>query len=147
MNAQRLDSAALVLLIESDNLVRSTVASICRDLKLVRILQASSLASGEPHLLARPVQGLMLSLVEGDAAIELLERLRAGAFACEPDIPVMVLTSGCTKEQLVRLKALEVRRLLLQPFLLRDVINTVEQLWPLAEPEAQRQASGMTSVS
>lgn len=147
MNAQGFDGAAQVLLIEPDNLVRSTVASICRDLKLVRILQASSLASGEPHLLARPVQGLMLSLAEGDAALDLLGRVRAGAFACEPTIPVMVMASGCTKEQMVRLKALEVRRLLLQPFRLRDVVNTVEQLWPLAEPEAQQQASGTTAVS
>lgn len=147
MNAQGFGSAAHVLLIEPDNMVRSTVASVCRDMKLVRILQASSLASGESHLLAQPVQGLMLSLVEGDAALDLLERLRAGAFACEPNIPAMVMASGCTKKQLVRLKALEVRRLLLQPFRLRDVVNTVEQLWPSAEPEALQQASGMNAVS
>jgi hypothetical protein len=32
-----------------------------------------------------------------------------------------------------RLKELDVRRLLLQPFRLRDVIHTLEQLWPAPE--------------
>jgi hypothetical protein len=32
-----------------------------------------------------------------------------------------------------RLKELDVRRLLLQPFKLRDVIHTLEQLWPVQE--------------
>ena len=146
MIAQAFDGAAQVLLIEPDNLVRGTVASVCRDMNLVRIVQASSLAQGEQCLLARPVQGLMLSLVEGDAALDLLERLRASAFASEAAIPVVVMAGACTKEQALRLKALDVRRLLLQPFRLRDVINTVEQLWPLTELDAQQRPSGVTAV-
>ena len=133
MNAQEFGRTAHVLLIEPENLVRGTVSSVCRDMNLVRILQATTLAQGEQCLVARPVQGLMLSLAEGDAALDLLERLRAGAFACNAVIPVAVMASACTKEQVVRLKALAVQRLLLKPFRIRDVIHTVEQLWPVAE--------------
>lgn len=147
MNAQRFGSAARVLLIEHDSLVRGTVASVCRDMELVQIIQAVSLVQGEQCLHARPLQGLMISLAEGDAALDLLERLRAGAFPSKAAIPVVVMASACTKEQALRLKALEVRRLLLQPFRLRDVLHTVEQLWPLAEPGVEQPAPRGTAVS
>lgn len=147
MNAQSLQAAVQVLLIEPDGMVRGTVASVCRDLYLARVLQASSLAQGEPSLMARPVQGLMLSLAEGNRALDLLERLRAGAFASDATIPVVVLASGCTREQAVRLKGLNVRRLLLQPFRLRDVLHTVEQVWPAAPLNAQPAAREDLAVS
>jgi DNA-binding NarL/FixJ family response regulator len=146
MNAQGFGSAAHVLLIDSNNMVRSTVASVCRDMKLVRLRQATSLALGEQCLLSHRVQGLMLSMAEGDAAIDLLERLRAGAFVCDVEIAVMVMADVCTKDQVLRLKALNVRRLLLQPFRLRDMVYTVEQLWPLADPNVGQQTLGVAAV-
>lgn len=147
MNAQSLQSAAQILLIEPDGMVRGTVASVCRDMYLARVLQAGSLASGAPYLQARPLHGLMLSLAEGDAALDLLERLRSGAYTTDAAIPVVVMAAGCTKEQAVRLKALSVRRLLLQPFRLRDVLHTVEQVWPFEQHKAQPVAPAGVAVS
>jgi DNA-binding response OmpR family regulator len=148
MNAQGFGGMARVLLIESDSLVRGTVASVCRDMALVKIIQANSLARGEHCLQASSVQGLMLSLAEGDAALDLLARLREKAFACDAAIPVVVvMASACTKEQAVRLKALAVQRLLLQPFRMRDVIHTVEQLWPAAPDVAAQPAPSDAAVS
>lgn len=122
-----------VLLIEPDGLVRSTVASVCRELEIVRMHQATSLAMGEQWLRAWPADGLMLSVADPDAALELLGRLRAGDFRCDAGIPVAVMAPACDAAMLKRLKDLEVRRFLLQPFRLRDVIQTVEQLWPAEE--------------
>lgn len=142
MNARESGAMTQVLLIEPDSLVRGTVASVCRDMALVRIVQATSLAHGEQHLQSQPLHGLIISLAEGDSALDLLARLRERAFPCDPAIPVVVMASGCTKEQAVRLKALAVRRLLLQPFRMRDVVHTVEQIWPpAATAAAQRTAS------
>lgn len=122
-----------VLLIEPDGLVRSTVASVCRELEIVRMHQATSLAMGEQWLRTWEADGLMLSLADPDAALELLSRLRAGDFRCEAGIPVAVMAPACDAAMLKRLKELEVRRFLLQPFKLRDVVQTVEQLWPAEE--------------
>jgi len=130
MNGRESGSRTQVLLIEPDSLVRGTVASVCRDMELVHIVQATGLAQGELCLQTRPLRGLMLSLAAGDGALDLLARLRERAFSCDPAIPVVVMAGACTKEQVVRLKTLEVRRLLLQPFRMRDVVHTVEQIWP-----------------
>ncbi len=146
MNGRQFDALAQVLLIEPDNLVRGTVASVCRDLGLVHIVQATSLAQGEQCLQASPLRGLMLSLADCDAALDLLARLREKAFACDAAIPVVVLASACTKAQAVRLKALGVQRLLLQPFRLRDVIHTVEQLWPAAKGASVQPAVAAAAV-
>ena len=122
-----------VLLIEPDGLVRGTVASVCRELQLVRLQQAISVAQGEKWMQAHAAHGLLLSLAERDAALALLTRLRAGELRCEPDIPVAVMVHGADADLVARLKELDVRRLLLQPFRLRDVVHTLEQLWPLPE--------------
>lgn len=145
MNTQLPGSTVNVLLVDSDNMVRSIVASVCRDMKLVRLRQAASLALGEQYLLSQRVQGLMLSMAEGDKAIDLLECLRAGEFVCDVEIAVMVMADACTKDQVLRLKALNVRRLLLQPFRLRDIVHTVEQLWPSDKPSAARRVASVVA--
>lgn len=122
-----------VLLIEPDGLVRGTVASVCRELQLVRLQQVTSVAQGEKWLQSNADHGLLLSLTEREAALALLTRLRAGELRCEADIPVAVMVHGADAELVTRLKELDVRRLLLQPFRLRDVVHTLEQLWPASE--------------
>lgn len=126
-------SATHVLLIEPDGLVRSTVAAVCRELEIVRMHQATSLTLGEQWLQTWKADGLMLSLADPDAALDLLTRLRGGDFRCATSIPVAVMAPACDAAMLQRLKDLDVRRFLLQPFKLRDVIQTVEQLWPAVE--------------
>lgn len=122
-----------VMLIEPDGLVRGTVASVCRELQLVRLQQATSIAQGEKWMQSNADHGLLLSLAERDAALALLTRLRAGELRCEPDIPVAVMVASADAQLVARLKELDVRRLLLQPFRLRDVVHTLEQLWPISE--------------
>ena len=122
-----------VLLIEPDGLVRGTVASVCRELQLVRLQQVTSVAQGEKWLQSNADHGLLLSLTEREAALALLTRLRAGELRCEADIPVAVMVHGADAELVTLLKELDVRRLLLQPFRLRDVVHTLEQLWPASE--------------
>ena len=123
-----------VLLIEPDGLVRGTVASVCRELQLVRLQQVTSVAQGEKWMQSNADHGLLLSLTERDAALALLTRLRAGGLRCDAHIPVAVMVHGADADLVSRLKELDVRRLLLQPFRLRDVVHTLEQLWPAAEP-------------
>lgn len=118
-----------LLLIEPDGLIRGTVASVCRDLHLARVRQAGSVAMAEQWLKTGRPDAVLMSLAEGDAALDLLVRLRDGRFGCDADLPVAAMASKVDADLVARLKALEVRRLILQPFKLRDVIHTVEQLW------------------
>ena len=113
-----------LLLVEPDNMVRSTVASVCRGLDLAQVHQAASLAIGQQMLQAQRMDALLLSLAEGEAAVALIERLREA----RPEMPVSVMTASADADTVRRLKALGIRRLLLQPFKIRDVVMTVEAL-------------------
>lgn len=122
-----------VLLVEPDGLVRGTVASVCRELQLARVRQEISVSAGEQWLKTGTPKALLLSLSEGEAALDFLTRLRAGALRCDADLPVVAMAREGNAALVLRLKELDVRRLLLQPFKLRDVIHTLEQLWPAPE--------------
>ncbi len=133
MSALRGSPTRKVLLIEPDGLVRGTVASVCRELQLARVRQTISVAAGEQWLKNGEPDALLMSLSEGEVALDFLTRLRAGAFRCDADLPVALMAREGDAALVARLKELDVRRLLLQPFRLRDVIHTLEQLWPAPE--------------
>lgn len=144
--------APKILLVDADNTVRGTVASVCRDLNVARVTQATSVSMAELHLRTGHLSGLVLSMGEETAALALLTRLRAGDFPCGPGVAVVVMAHECSADLAQRLKALKVRRLLLQPFKLRDVIQTLEQLWLDGEgqkgpPDEAAKASESTAPS
>lgn len=130
MNTPEDPPVRMVLLIEPDGLIRSTVASVCRDMKIARVRQAISVASAEEWLMRNAADGVLISLAEGDAALDFLARLRGGAFRCDVDVPVAAMAQTCDSALVVRIKEMGVRRLLLQPFKVRDVIQTLDHLWP-----------------
>lgn len=133
MSAPRGGITRNVLLIEPDGLVRGTVASVCRDMHIARVRQAISIASAEEWLKAGTPHGMLISLAEGESALAFLARLREGAYRCDANMPVAAMARAGDGALVARLKELDVRRLLLQPFKLRDVIHTLEQLWPVRE--------------
>lgn len=121
-------AAPQILLIDPDRLVRSTVAAVCRELGLAQVHQAASVAVGEQMLQAMDFDAWLVSLAEAETATDLIARLRSGSGGGDPRLPVAVMAASADRETVERLRALEVRRLLLQPFKIRDVVKTVETL-------------------
>jgi len=127
-----------MLVLEPDAVVRSTVAAVVRELELAQVQQAASVPLGTQVLTETAVDALVLSLADTEAALELLTRLRAGEFPSRADIPVVVLAPACDGPLALRLRQLEVLRLLLTPFKIRDVVQTLESLAP--EPASDASA-------
>ncbi len=116
------------LLIEPQALLRTTVAGVARDLRGIEVVAAAGVAAGARLLRDRRIDGLLLALDEGDEALGLLERVRAGGFSCRSDLPVAAFAAACDLATAARLKALEVRRVLIKPYRVRQVFETVERL-------------------
>lgn len=121
-------SAPRLLIVEPDRLVRSTVSGVCRDLDLAQVHQAATVAVGLQMLQSQAFDLWLVSLAEGDVALDLIERLRRGEFVTRTDVPVAVMAASADAQVVQRLKPLGIRRLLLQPFKIRDVAVTVETL-------------------
>lgn len=114
-----------VLIVEPTFLLRQTVASVARRLDVAEPVEATTLASAERRLDQERFDALFLSLDVGDGALHLLGRLRAGGTCNAADLPVVVTASSCDTGQALTLKALDVRRILLQPFKVKDVIASL----------------------
>lgn len=117
-----------LLIVEPDRLVRSTVSGVCRDLQLAQVHQAATVAVGLQMLQSQAFDLWLVSLAECEVALDLIERLRRGEFGTRTDIPVAVMAASADAQVVQRLKPLGIRRLLLQPFKIRDVAVTVEAL-------------------
>ena len=108
--------------------MRGTVASVCRDLQLADVVQAGSCDLALKCLQDDSLQAGILYLSDEGSGLDLLTRLREGAFACPVDMPVAMTAAGIDATMAARLKQLRIRRLLLKPFKIRDLIATVEAL-------------------
>jgi DNA-binding NarL/FixJ family response regulator len=108
--------APTFLFVEPHGLLRATVVGVASMPGAARLMRE------------RRFDGLLLALEEAGEAPALLERLRDGALCCRRDMAVAVLAAACDSVTVARLKALAVRRVLLKPFRVRQMLEAVERL-------------------
>jgi DNA-binding NarL/FixJ family response regulator len=138
MNAQRRPSPPLAL-IEPQQLVRSTVAGVVRQLALAQVIEFSRVENAMRYLENSPVEGLFITLDDDGEAMRLLERLREGGLRCATDVPVAVMAAGLDAARATQLRQLAVRRVLLKPFKVKAAIETISGLWTTANAPAPLQ--------
>lgn len=117
-----------VLLVEPQFVMRRTMVAVARELRLVEFHEVASVARALPLLAARRFGGMVLDIDDGGEALTLLARLRAGDFACRPDLPVVALTfppPSATADAADRLDALKPVRTLHKPFKVSDLLAAV----------------------
>lgn len=117
-----------VLLVEPHAVLRGTVAGVVRELRDVEVLAVASPAGARRVLRERAPDVLVLSLDDEADAFALLEWLRAPASGAVADAAVAVTAAACDTSTAARLRALGVRRLVLKPFKVRTVLETVTGL-------------------
>ena len=127
-----------LLVVEPDALVRGTLCAVCRDLELAQMSQASSVGMAVQRLSEQVFDGLLLSIDDTNAGLDLLRRLRSGAWSTRSDAAVAVMASGCDVDTAHALRDLGVRRILLRPFKIRDAVHTVQRLLEDCQRDALR---------
>lgn len=119
-----------LLLVEPQFLWRRTIAAVVRELGIGEVEEFLRVEALRDRLRNRDVDALVLSLDDSDGVLSLLEDLRQIRQNRSRPLPVIVLAECCDTEMALRLRALEVRRLLLKPFKLKQVVESVAELWP-----------------
>ena len=118
-----------ILLIEPSSLTGSIIVATARQLNLSPVYLVSSVRSAEQRLNQEDFFFIFLSLEEDRDAVHLIERLRNEHFSTvNAKIPIAVITSSVNASLALEMKVLEVRRVLLKPFKVRDVITTIQML-------------------
>lgn len=125
-----------LLLVEPQFVLRRTVAVMARDLGLGDVQEATSTAVAEKLLFERRFDALLIAIDDNGDALQLLRRLRSGNTSQPVDLPVAATAAACDVELALRLKELDVCRLLLKPFKVRGVLDAIAALGapkPLSE--------------
>lgn len=120
--------AGRLLLVEPQFVMRRTVSTMARQMGLADVQEASTPALAEKLLAERRFDALLIAIDDEGQALELVGRLRAGKSAQPADLPVAATAMSCDVELALRLKQLEVCRLLLKPFKVRNMLEVISAL-------------------
>jgi CheY-like chemotaxis protein len=127
MSAGAVPSGRL-LLVEPQFVMRRTVSTMAREMGLAEVQEATSPAMAERLLFERRFHALLIALDDEGEALALLQRLRAGAVSHPSDVLVAATASACDVELALKLKELDVCRLLLKPFKVRGMLEVISAL-------------------
>lgn len=134
-----------ILLIEPSSLTGSIIVATARQLNLPAVRQVNSVRMAQQRLTHQDFAGVIVSIDEQEQeAIALLEQVRNDTLAVNANVPVAVTTTQVDASTAVKMKALQVRRVLIKPFKVRDVIATIALLkdtQPPSAPQGERQMS------
>jgi DNA-binding NtrC family response regulator len=125
-----------ILLVEKSAMIGSIILSTARQLKLRPVKLISNHQSAHLFLENQLFCGLITSLDDDGHALGMIHQLRQGQLRCSVDMPVSVTTEQCDVQLASKLKSLNVQRILLKPFKIRDLISTIQILVATQPDEA-----------
>lgn len=118
-----------ILLIEPSSLTGSIIVATARQLNLPAVRQVNSVRMAQQRLAHQDFAAVIVSIDEQQQeAIALLEQVRNDALAISASVPVAAITAQVDASTAIKMKALQVRRVLIKPFKVRDVIATITLL-------------------
>jgi DNA-binding NtrC family response regulator len=117
-----------ILLVEDSAMIGSIILSTARQLKLRPVRLVNNCQSARLFLENQVYCGLITYLDESGAALDIIHQLRQGQLRCPANMPVAVTTAQCDVPMATRIKVLEVQRILLKPFKIRELITTIQTL-------------------
>lgn len=120
-----------VLLVEPVNLLRRTVSLTLRSLGTAEITEAANYQTARQFCGGRPFDAAVIALELPQPSVAslglvLIHQIRLGQCASPSSIPIAVLVDSCDAELLSVLRSCQVSRVLIKPFRVRDVIDTID---------------------
>jgi response regulator RpfG family c-di-GMP phosphodiesterase len=123
-----LSSQGEILVVEQSAMVGGIIVSTARQLRLSRVKLATNIRAAQQLLEQQVYSGLIVSHNDEAPALALLQNLRTGKYKSPAEIPVAVTVTECGADLANMLRTYLVRRILLKPFKVRDVILTIGKL-------------------
>lgn len=118
----------VLLLLEPFSVLRQTVAMVARDLGIAEVVQAASLESAVQLMETRRFDACIVGVAEDRREMALIQRLRAGTLQAPASTPVAVTTAGCDAGMILALKDLQVSRIVLKPFKVKTILETLNKM-------------------
>ena len=122
-----------ILLVEPTHLLRRTVSLTVHSLGTAEVTEAATYATAHQLCEVQRFDGAVVAL-EGPQesgvcrGLSLIQQIRAGEGASLATIPIAALVESCNAELLQVLRACGISRILIKPFRVRDVIDTIDTM-------------------
>lgn len=139
-----MSSAFEVLLVEPGHLLRRTVALTLRSLDTAGVSEAATYQTAQGMCERRGFDAAVIAVewplpADSYRGLTLIQQIRSGESACAADMPIAVMVEACTAELLQVLRGCGISRILIKPFRVRDVVDTIERMKGMAgTPPARR---------
>ncbi|APW41204.1 hypothetical protein [Rhodoferax saidenbachensis] len=117
-----------ILVVEQAAMVGSIIVSTARQLNMPNVRLATSIRGAQQLLEQHAFSGLIASLNDEAPALEMIQNLRDGQYRTAANVPLAVTATACGVDLANSLRGFLVRRVLLKPFKVRDVILTIRLL-------------------
>ena len=130
-------SVLKVLLVEPSSLLRRTVAPMVSSLGTAEVTEAAAYATAQQLSERHRFDGAVVALDWPPArgvcrVLSLIQQIGSGGGGCAPSIPIAALVKSCNGELPQVLRASGISRILIKPFRVRDVIDTIDGMRGLA---------------
>lgn len=126
----------LILLAEPYFVVRRTVASVICALDLADICEASNTQAARVLVQHRAFDLVVVALSDDLFELELIRDLRAGKTASAADVKVALTCNALRADTVASLRDLHVSRVIVRPFKVKTIVETVSQLFTQAAETA-----------
>jgi CheY-like chemotaxis protein len=117
-----------VLLVEPHFVMRNTVASVARQLRLAEIHEATSHENALRLLQTDVYDALLADLGDALGGVALVQRVREGETLCERDLPIAVMAAQLDAATVALFKALSVQRIMVKPFKVKTAVEVLASL-------------------
>jgi CheY-like chemotaxis protein len=122
-----------ILLVEPAHLLRRTVSLTVQSLGTADMTEAAAYATAQHLCEAQRFDGAVVALdwpPENGVCrgLSLIQQIRAGHSASGAAIPIAALVESCNAELLQVLRECAISRILIKPFRVRDVIDTIDNM-------------------
>lgn len=116
-----------LLLVEPHFVTRRTLVSVARSIDAIQvdIKEAPGVESAEQLLAFKSFDGFVIALNDQAEALEMISRIRQGHTPSAANASVAVTSDQCDVGTIEKLRELEVRRLLLKPFKVKTILETI----------------------
>ena len=121
-----------ILLVEHSAMIGNIILSTARQLGLRPIRVVTNCRSAQHFLEHQAFDGLITSMDDEEETLALIQKLRGGYFRSATNLPIAITTAQCSAPLAARIKLFNVRRILLKPFKIRDLVVTIEDLAGMA---------------
>jgi len=117
-----------LLLLEPHFVMRRTVVTVARELRLCELHEATSHEAALRMLKTDIYDGMLADIGDDMLGLALVQQVREGSTLCDSTLPIAVMAGRLDAPTIAMFKQLDVRRMMIKPFKVKTAIEVLSSI-------------------